>query len=427
MSKDARTLRFRNTDVTVLGAGLTGSCVALELANRGCRVSLLDQDPVPMNRASRRNEGKIHLGLIYAADSTLATADLLLQGALSFRSLLTRWLGDDVTSLRLSTPFTYVVAQDTILSPGQLEAHYALLEDAYRRRLSEAPGLCYLGTRPERLAWRINPKDLDRRLHADVISAAFGTAELAVDTDQLADLVAASLDASPQISFYPGCKVREIARKGDDFIISGDAREGPWMLKSAQVVNATWENRIGLDATLGIEAPPGWLYRLKYRVLAHLPEDLQDAPSATMVLGRYGDVVIRPDRTAYLSWYPTGLRGWSDALHPPDEWDEASRGEANDDSAEIIADFLAGIEPWYPGIARCKPFQVDAGAIVAYGQTDVDDPHSGLHDRTRVGVTSIGGYYSVDTGKLTTAPLFAMQAAEMVAAEFEKPLRSRTA
>ena len=129
-----RTSRFKNIEVAVLGAGLTGSCVALELANRGFSVAILDQDPVPMNRASRRNEGKVHLGLIYAADSSLKTADLLLQGALSFDSLLTRWLGDEVKGLRLSTPFTYLVAQDSVLNHSQLEAHYALIEDAYRRR-----------------------------------------------------------------------------------------------------------------------------------------------------------------------------------------------------------------------------------------------------------------------------------------------------
>ena len=58
--------------------------------------------------------------------------------------------------------------------------------------------------------------------------------------------------------------------------------------------------------------------------------------------------------------------------------------------------------------------QVDAGAIVAYGRTDVNDPGSGLHDRTRVGVTSCDGYHSVDPGKLTTAPLFGELAARSV-------------
>jgi hypothetical protein len=37
-----------------------------------------------------------------------------------------------------------------------------------------------------------------------------------------------------------------------------------------------------------------------------------------------------------------------------------------------------------------------------------------LHGRTRVGVTSVDGYHSVNPGKLTTAPLFAELAAARV-------------
>ena len=55
--------------------------------------------------------------------------------------------------------------------------------------------------------------------------------------------------------------------------------------------------------------------------------------------------------------------------------------------------------------------EVTGGAIVAYGCTDLDDPASNLHDRTRIGVMSDNGYHSVDPGKLTTAPLFAMRTA----------------
>jgi hypothetical protein len=44
--------------------------------------------------------------------------------------------------------------------------------------------------------------------------------------------------------------------------------------------------------------------------------------------------------------------------------------------------------------------------------TDVDDAGSQLHRRTRVGVSGDGVYLSVDPGKLTTAPLFAVEAAD---------------
>src|SRR5262249_31158387 len=71
--RELRMIR-RRAGVLILGAGLLGSGVALELARQGHEVTLLDQDARAMNRASLRNEGKIHLGLIYANDASLATA-----------------------------------------------------------------------------------------------------------------------------------------------------------------------------------------------------------------------------------------------------------------------------------------------------------------------------------------------------------------
>ena len=49
--------------IAIIGAELTGCCVALELARRHHDVTLIEQDALPMNRASLRNEGKIHLAM----------------------------------------------------------------------------------------------------------------------------------------------------------------------------------------------------------------------------------------------------------------------------------------------------------------------------------------------------------------------------
>jgi len=404
--------------VIVIGAGLTGSCVALGLANQGFKVALLDQDPVPMNRASRRNEGKIHLGLIYAADPSFATAHLQLQGALSFFPLLKRCIGDKVHDLQLSTPFIYLVAQDSIVSAEKLEIHYGEVTDAYRKHTAADPGLSYLGTHPEFLARRVDLEKLDNRLVTKSCAAAFETSELAIDTDQLSTLVTRAINASKNIKFYPRYKVREIDRRGDGFAVSGESTDSSWTLTSDQVVNAAWENRLKLDATLGIPPAPGWVYRLKYRVLAHLPDNMVNAPSITMVLGRYGDAVIRANGTVYLSWYPAGMLGWSNELEAPAEWQSVCSGDMRAQAPDIVDEIIAGIASWYPELGNCKPYQLDAGAIVAYGNSDVDDPESGLHDRTRVGVYSSGGYHSVDPGKLTTAPHFAFQAVENVVSFF---------
>ena len=71
--------------VAILGAGIMGATTALLLSRRGVRVTLYDQAPAPMTGASRWNEGKIHLGYLYAGDPSGNTADKLMPGGIAFK------------------------------------------------------------------------------------------------------------------------------------------------------------------------------------------------------------------------------------------------------------------------------------------------------------------------------------------------------
>ena len=53
------------------------------------------------------------------------------------------------------------------------------------------------------------------------------------------------------------------------------------------------------------------------------------------------------------------------------------------------------------------------GGIFAWGNKDIDDPRSELHQRFDVGVRA-GRYLTVDTGKLALAPLFATHAVNLM-------------
>src|SRR6476660_2025313 len=72
--------------VGVLGGGLQGCCTALALAERAAKVTLFDKNDALLSRAAVANEGKIHLGYMYAGDPTLSTAKTMMTGALSFGS-----------------------------------------------------------------------------------------------------------------------------------------------------------------------------------------------------------------------------------------------------------------------------------------------------------------------------------------------------
>lgn len=368
-----------------------------------------------MTRTSIRNEGKIHLGLVYAHDPAGKTADLMLQGSLNFFPLLSRWLGDAVHRLEPSTPFQYLVADDSLQNPDELEQHYQYVETTCRRMLAEDPRLNYLGSRPDRLFRRLTADEMASHFQTSRFLGGFSTEERALNTHEVALLIREAIANEPNITFLPSRIVRSVRRCGHGFQVEGDGSYGIWKLEAEQVVNATWANRQAIDQTLGIDPDPGVLHRLKYRVLAHLPSRLHSSPSVTMVIGRYGDVVMRPDGTVYLSWYPTAMKGWSHELQPPAEWNNAATGRVDPAIAgDIAREIMTAIDAWYPGIAEAMPYQVDAGVICAYGETDVDDQSSGLHNRTRIGVRSFDGHHSVSTGKYTCAPLFAVQTADAI-------------
>src|SRR5262245_59114403 len=99
--------------VGILGGGLQGCCAALALAGRGAEIVLFDKNDGLLSRAAVANEGKIHLGYMYAGDPTLSTAKTMMTGALSFAPFLERHLGRPAGSFSVSVPATYIVHRDS--------------------------------------------------------------------------------------------------------------------------------------------------------------------------------------------------------------------------------------------------------------------------------------------------------------------------
>lgn len=380
---------------------------------------LIEQDQVLMNRASLRNEGKIHLGLIYAADPTKQTSFLQLNGALRFNAILQSWLGNAVHQIEQSTPFYYMVANDSLHTPEQLAEHYQMLSDEYFRLLDGNAKLDYLGSKPSYLAKRVELASVAEDFNINKFCAAFETHEKAINTDHLAKQIRNAIEQNSFIQPMTNYKVEDIVDCGTHFQVNARSRLDASILQihAKTVFNAAWDQRLLLDKLIGIDLPKGWLHRLKFRVIAATPPELKDAPSATIVLGAYGDVVMRKD-SAYLSWYPSGLQGWTHDLQPPQAWEKVCSGYADDEQSQAVgAAIFAKTLEWYPKLSTAKVATVDAGAIFAYGESDVSDISSQLHDRNKIGVFRKGNYLSIDPGKLTTAPMFAVEAVNQVLKE----------
>src|SRR5882762_7552390 len=106
--------------VAILGGGLQGCCVALALAEQGINGTIFDRNDQLLSRAAVANEGKIHLGYMYANDPSYSTARMMMQGALAFAPFFSRHLGLPKDTMKVSRPAAYVVHRDSQRTPDQV-------------------------------------------------------------------------------------------------------------------------------------------------------------------------------------------------------------------------------------------------------------------------------------------------------------------
>ncbi|MEM8930323.1 MAG: FAD-dependent oxidoreductase [Acidobacteriota bacterium] len=403
--------------VAVLGAGFQGTCIALELARRGVAVDLYDRENRPITRAGRWNEGKVHLGFVYANDPTRATAARMVDGALAFRRALSRWIDvdDEVSAL---DPFVYAVPRDSMLSVSAIRDHF----EAVDRLIAEgiARGGDYLGDEPGRAFDEMPRRVWSSAFDPARIQTVFRTVERSVDPAVVARRLRAAVTADSTITWLPNRSVlgvssgvgrREVASRRSD----GDEVE---VRTYPMVINALWEGRPEIDLAAGIRSPRPFFHRLKYGVWIdgvdeHRPAS-SDLPSTTLVLGPYGDIVRFRGGQLYLCWYPSGRVAAVAGTRPP-HWAVApseERGRA------ILRESLDQLAAFCPAIGHIEPsaFIVRGGPIVALGQSDIESVDSRLHTRSEVEPKAVDGYISVPTGKYTLAPFYALDVADRVLA-----------
>lgn len=395
--------------VAVLGAGLQGSCIALALARHGVEVDLVDRAESPMTGASRHNEGKLHLGYVYANDPTMRTARTMIQGALEFGPALRTWVDDDVDDVVRAAPFSYVVHRDSLLDLAEVERHFADCH-AIALELLDGGEPDYFGADPRIPPRRLSESESMADFDPDTVLAAYATTELAVEPGSLASVVRRALARTPGIRSRTTTEVRAVTRLDDGALVHTDRSDDRY----DHVVNALWGGRLAIDETAGVAAERPWLYRMKYFLRLGPTAPL---PSTTIMLGPFGDVVTYDDGSVFLSWYPSGRLGTSAELRPPD-WPAELDGVPAEEVRAGIVEGLAGL---VPAVAALPAADLDAGRVLggvifAHGHTDIDDPASVLHERHAIGPSSHGRYHSVDTGKLTMAPRFARLLAERILA-----------
>jgi len=396
--------------IAVLGGGMLGVCTALELVRRGERVSIIDGCPELMQGASRWNEGKIHLGYLYAADTALGTAERLIPGALAFAPLVERHVGralDDFCTI----DDTFILHRRSVVDLESFSAYAGRVAEMASEMSARTSGT-YLSDLSPGVVRRLTPGELARITCSDDAVAGFRVNEVSVSTVPIADLLVAAVRSEPRIEVQRDTWIESVRRQDDGRMIvttrGGNLELGPFDV----VVNALWEGRPAVDATLGLLPEAPWSHRFRAAVFGQ--GDAPNLPSAVLVTGPFGDVKRYRDGRVYLSWYPVGLLAEGHEIEPPREEARLSPERSARIQSEVVA-ALTGYFPSVSAVATEPSLEVHGGWVYAIGQGSLADRASTLHRRDRFGMTVDRGYISMDTAKYSIAPWLAERAARLIA------------
>jgi hypothetical protein len=427
-------------DVGILGAGIMGCCLALELAQRGYKVDLVDRAFAPMTGASLHNEGKLHLGFVYAKDPLKATHRLMARGSLSFSRIIENLTGSQPDALRPSQPFHYYVPTSSQLDMDTIHQHFHDVEGAIREE-SQISADTYLGRKVDRY-FEHNSFEYHKSIFSpENTLGSFTTEELSISPAAVANILCQAIKQQPNITFIGGTEVlaaHRLASGNVEIKLCQDYETSKTVYPC--VVNCLWEGKLRIDETAGIHDQGSWILRYKATINISAPRTARNGiPSATGILGRYGDVVNHNNGAYYISWYP--LCKIAETIHGDgrDIQDMVHKGAASHQIKKAISNyrsiskFVASIThkkfitdniletaAYIPSIvsllnSTSRHCEVGGGIILARGKTDIDDPESHLHQRSEIGPVAYGSYVTIDTGKYCMAPLFAEETANMIA------------
>ena len=376
--------------MAVAGGGIVGALSALLAARRGWDVTLYERDPELWRGASAANEGKVHLGPIFALGDA-KTHEVMQHAALQFSVIIEDALGGPVDWEALRTDrFDYLVMPSSMSSVERLSSRYRAM-NRMRRSVGRQSGNDYLGERIDRI---VDPRP--RRDDATGLPA-FATMERAIDPLRLRGLVLAELAASP-VEVLTSTTVVRIEHAPHGARIVTELDDGGRTFDT--VINCAW----AWQSALVDGATPERNFRVKCAI--RLPP-FPGARAVTLVQGPFGDVVGHRDYS-YASWYPVGRLTNEHGTVPSADSEHllATLGSRRDVAERQVAALQElGLLP--PEVGDVEPI---GGIIVGHGRADIDRRSSGLHSRAEFGAAVDGAIITPLTFKLTTGPLAADRA-----------------
>lgn len=348
----------RRPTVAVIGCGIFGALVSLELARRGTHVKLFERNIDVLQGASLNNQNRLHLGYHYPRDET--TAIQCIEGFQRFKDKFSGCVSKGF-------PNAYFIAS---------EGSHTNAAD-YRSFL-ERVGLAYHEIDIEEFVPRVTNVDI-----------GVSTAETVYDSRLLAGKIAEMLSAE-KVQLVLSMEVEKVRREGDIYTLYSKTE---CLGKFDFVVNCTYANHNKFNEDLGVPSP---VFQYEYTLVPIIRWGqercgitVMDGPFMTVLpFGKSDDFLLYHVRHAVVETIV--------ADHLPSHWlDKEASPASCIDKVALYQTTLNACTEFIPALGTAELIGFLEGPRIVVADTDDTDER-----RSIVANRDNQGFWSVLSGKI---------------------------
>lgn len=414
--------------VAIIGGGIAGCETALELANKGHKVIIYEQDSDILQGTSAKTFGRLGLGYHYFHSET---AEHYMRQTVEFMKKHSDcFIGDE------STPYLqhgrYFIVKNSLVDAEELMANYDAIGKKFEKMCQKDQSNNIFGT--THLSTVLYRSDFKYDVNSDKVAFAFETEERLLDWQKFSKKLKDEIINHPNIEFRTGSPVQDVSSdESGKFVV----KQGEVENKFDYVVNCTWQSIEALNEKLGIgdahlkkdDPAQAIISRLKLLVEIEIPEGFKEKPSMFFCVGPHamfsnlGDGIGRitfapitnfgattkvgmPSKLAKLIADENLIRDLREKKNIPEEA-ELTKEEKEDLVMEHINEVIArllddglnedetkkygqeiidGVAEYIPWIKDAKLLSVIPGIVKSRGSVDIEDKNSPFHQRDYSGV-----------------------------------------
>lgn len=381
-------------DVIVIGAGAAGFSAALELADRGHKVKLIEQG-ILGSGSSGRNPGRMGHGFHYV---DLDTAKMYLRASIEVQRKYPDYL------VGKERPFDdavrhgrYFITKKTDSTKEQILETYQGIKEEYLRLIKEDPANEVFGS-PDKFYRILDPAEYEGLVNPEIVDIGVETAEHLFHWQSFVTDIKEKILNHKNITLYENTEVMDIKRGDLDearFSIhvkeKGQKENAEQIFHTDYVVNSAWQNIEKLNEKVGIPMVQGArTNRLKSLLIVKLPESLVNANSMFFCMGQHCMYSNLGNGYGMMTFANETNMEAATGVSLSDRGERLLSGGATQEEKDDIAQkILAGVANYIPEMANATIIDLKFGVVQTAGALTLEDlknPNSSFHKRDYDGI-----------------------------------------